>query len=359
LAHQPAIGQADEVVEVYAAGEAQGVADLVGGHAHEVDGVGRDPVGRVEVEVEVRAEGDLPVDRARRHAETERLGVGRVDGERDVVEAAVVVEDELAGVHARAGHRIGVARRDDRQAAQPRQDRVRARRQRRHVADRGEVDRARGVEDELLLDRLGGDLADGGAGLAQDVGAQLAEAYVELDGDRVGDLRRPEIRRRGEALERLGSHIDPADVVQDDRGRAGRRGRGQDCSHGRHAGGVELRRHRVPHIQRLAGMNATPTPLRPPALERLRVAASQFLPTVELRSRGCVVPADGAAAPAAFRGANPLPPRAMVDYRSSMDLTALANSAGTDKGTVTGLGHGYSLVYDLLFAGRRLEPLNI
>jgi hypothetical protein len=42
-----------------------------------------------------------------------------------------------------------------------------------------------------------------------------------------------------------------------------------------------------------------------------------------------------------------------------MDLTALANSAGTDKGTVTGLGHGYSLVYDLLFAGRRLEPLNI
>jgi hypothetical protein len=42
-----------------------------------------------------------------------------------------------------------------------------------------------------------------------------------------------------------------------------------------------------------------------------------------------------------------------------MDLTALANSAGTDKGTVAGLGHGYSLIYDLLFAGRRLEPLNI
>lgn len=41
-----------------------------------------------------------------------------------------------------------------------------------------------------------------------------------------------------------------------------------------------------------------------------------------------------------------------------MDLTALANKNRTDKGTVTGLGHGYSLVYDLLFAGRRLEPLN-
>jgi len=50
---------------------------------------------------------------------------------------------------------------------------------------------------------------------------------------------------------------------------------------------------------------------------------------------------------------------ALVDYRYPMDLTALANSAGTDKGTVTGLGHGYSLIYDLLFAGRRLEPLNI
>jgi len=41
-----------------------------------------------------------------------------------------------------------------------------------------------------------------------------------------------------------------------------------------------------------------------------------------------------------------------------MDLTALANKSQTDKGTVTGVGHGYSLVYDLLFAGRRLEPLN-
>jgi len=36
-----------------------------------------------------------------------------------------------------------------------------------------------------------------------------------------------------------------------------------------------------------------------------------------------------------------------------MDLTALANKSQTDKGTVTGVGHGYSLVYDLLFAGRR------
>jgi hypothetical protein len=41
-----------------------------------------------------------------------------------------------------------------------------------------------------------------------------------------------------------------------------------------------------------------------------------------------------------------------------MDLTALANRSLTDKGTVSGTGHGYSLVYDLLFAERRLEQLN-
>lgn len=42
-----------------------------------------------------------------------------------------------------------------------------------------------------------------------------------------------------------------------------------------------------------------------------------------------------------------------------MDLTGLANASRTDKGTVAGLGHGYSLIYDLLFAGRRLEALNL
>ena len=40
-----------------------------------------------------------------------------------------------------------------------------------------------------------------------------------------------------------------------------------------------------------------------------------------------------------------------------MLLTELANRNGTDKGTVSGLGHGYTLVYDLLFAARRMEPL--
>ena len=42
-----------------------------------------------------------------------------------------------------------------------------------------------------------------------------------------------------------------------------------------------------------------------------------------------------------------------------MDLTALANRSLTDKGSVTGQGHGYTLLYDLLFAPRRLEPLTL
>jgi len=41
-----------------------------------------------------------------------------------------------------------------------------------------------------------------------------------------------------------------------------------------------------------------------------------------------------------------------------MDLTAIANASLTDKGTVTGLGHGYTLFYELLLSSRRLEPLN-
>ncbi len=42
-----------------------------------------------------------------------------------------------------------------------------------------------------------------------------------------------------------------------------------------------------------------------------------------------------------------------------MNLTALANKYGTDKGTVSGLGHGYSLLYDLLFSRFRLEAINL
>jgi hypothetical protein len=39
-----------------------------------------------------------------------------------------------------------------------------------------------------------------------------------------------------------------------------------------------------------------------------------------------------------------------------MDLTALANKSRADKGAVTGLGHRYSLVYERISAGWRLEP---
>jgi len=42
-----------------------------------------------------------------------------------------------------------------------------------------------------------------------------------------------------------------------------------------------------------------------------------------------------------------------------MNLTALANKYGTDKGTVSGLGHGYSLLYDLLFSRFRLDSINL
>lgn len=41
-----------------------------------------------------------------------------------------------------------------------------------------------------------------------------------------------------------------------------------------------------------------------------------------------------------------------------MDLTAIANRSLTDKGTVTGLGHGYTLLYELLLSNIRLEALN-
>jgi hypothetical protein len=41
-----------------------------------------------------------------------------------------------------------------------------------------------------------------------------------------------------------------------------------------------------------------------------------------------------------------------------MNLTAIANASLTDKGTVTGLGHGYTLLYELLLSNRRLEALN-
>ena len=41
-----------------------------------------------------------------------------------------------------------------------------------------------------------------------------------------------------------------------------------------------------------------------------------------------------------------------------MDLTAIANKSGTDKGTVAGLGHGYTPFYELLLSSRRTEALN-
>jgi hypothetical protein len=55
---------------------------------------------------------------------------------------------------------------------------------------------------------------------------------------------------------------------------------------------------------------------------------------------------------------NALPATHLSISHRSVDLTALANKNRTDKGTVAGQGHGYSLLYDLLFAGRRLEALN-
>ncbi|MBS0379255.1 MAG: hypothetical protein JSS29_12265 [Proteobacteria bacterium] len=42
-----------------------------------------------------------------------------------------------------------------------------------------------------------------------------------------------------------------------------------------------------------------------------------------------------------------------------MDLTTFANRFGTDKGTISQAAHGYTAVYDLLFAGRRNESVNI
>jgi hypothetical protein len=41
-----------------------------------------------------------------------------------------------------------------------------------------------------------------------------------------------------------------------------------------------------------------------------------------------------------------------------MDLTAIANRSLTDKGTVTGQGHGYTLFYELLLSSRRMDALN-
>ncbi|MGE3689828.1 MAG: hypothetical protein AB7F98_00450 [Novosphingobium sp.] len=41
------------------------------------------------------------------------------------------------------------------------------------------------------------------------------------------------------------------------------------------------------------------------------------------------------------------------------DLTEIANAAGTDKGTLHNGGHGYTLLYDLLFSHRRLSVTDI
>ena len=40
-----------------------------------------------------------------------------------------------------------------------------------------------------------------------------------------------------------------------------------------------------------------------------------------------------------------------------MSLTGIANSVGTDKGTQSGVAHGYSLIYDMLFGPLRNQPL--
>jgi hypothetical protein len=42
-----------------------------------------------------------------------------------------------------------------------------------------------------------------------------------------------------------------------------------------------------------------------------------------------------------------------------MQLTSIANDKRTDKGTVQGQSHGYTILYDMLFATRRMEPLNL
>ena len=44
---------------------------------------------------------------------------------------------------------------------------------------------------------------------------------------------------------------------------------------------------------------------------------------------------------------------------TKMNLTALANKYGTDKGTIKGQGHGYSLVYDLLLSRIREDQINL
>lgn len=43
----------------------------------------------------------------------------------------------------------------------------------------------------------------------------------------------------------------------------------------------------------------------------------------------------------------------------TIDLTALANKNGTDKGTVHGASHAYTMIYDLLFCHLRDKPINL
>lgn len=40
-------------------------------------------------------------------------------------------------------------------------------------------------------------------------------------------------------------------------------------------------------------------------------------------------------------------------------LTVIANRHGTDKGSISKVGHGYTLIYDLLFRELRYKPINI
>jgi hypothetical protein len=43
----------------------------------------------------------------------------------------------------------------------------------------------------------------------------------------------------------------------------------------------------------------------------------------------------------------------------TLDLTTIANQSGTDKGTIKGAGHAYTMVYDLLFCHLRDRPINL
>lgn len=77
------------------------------------------------------------------------------------------------------------------------------------------------------------------------------------------------------------------------------------------------------------------------AMHRLNLANSERRPTV----------------PAMIDATEPC--CANSERRLVADLTTLANTSGTDKGTVVGNGHGYSLLYDQLFSHLRDVPIDL